>query len=115
MRRRSSPLLLVLVALGCSESHNGEPACEPHEPPCAAGFIEWTDESCFMNDASREERCRRQGDGLCHELCTTDADCTDPCRPHCRDIVFFHGGGALCDGADFVRVCREQPVDACDL
>lgn len=115
MKLRSSFLLLVLT-LGCSDSHPGSMMCASYDPPCGAGQIEWTDEVCFDNDAAPEDRCSPRGDGLCYELCEVDADCADPCRPHCSEIAFYRGSPFACvPPGEVMRVCKEDAAGFCDL
>jgi len=106
----------TLLLSACSESHPGSLECGSYDPPCAADSVEWTDEHCFMSDASPEERCDPRGDGLCYQRCITDADCADPCRPYCGEIGFFMSSPFICAPPGYVvRVCREHSRGACEI
>ncbi|RLB57415.1 MAG: hypothetical protein DRJ42_00310 [Deltaproteobacteria bacterium] len=107
----------LVTITACADSHDGIRPAGSYDPPCGEGSIEWTDEQCFRNDASREERCMPRGDGLCYEHCEEDADCTDSGRPHCAELKLDRGGvGACIDPiGEIVWVCRDMPYRVCEL
>ncbi len=89
---------------------DGSPA--PLAPaPCPPGYFYYTDEICGPELSGSACVPDRVGDQLCHQTCTTDADCSDPCRPHCRTLGLYAHGDYNCDAQ--VRVCGTSTVDDC--
>src|SRR6478609_11288502 len=101
-------LLLVLGAMlvtGCESGSRSSPLHEPKDGKCGPNEFLYEDESCpppAVADAA--SKCEPEGDGLCHERCKTDADCTDPGRPYCRVLGVFAGYDYNCNVG--VLVCR---------
>jgi hypothetical protein len=62
-------------------------------------------------DAGPVDPCEPEGDSLCHQRCTSNADCSDPSRPFCGIQGVFAGFDYNCDVG--VRICRERPGDDC--
>jgi hypothetical protein len=56
--------------------------------------------------------CESWGDGLCYLLCRSNADCTDPCFPFCREL-WLYAGNEHC-GASSKLVCLRRDRDTCD-
>jgi len=95
--------LLALTALGCTPPTpvDGEP---PTNLPdggvtCRADGYLYVDTLCGYGAST----CSDAGDGLCHRLCTTDADCG--ALSTCKNVCLFHGsdgctqGPAICQPA----------------
>lgn len=117
---RAGLVLAVLVAMGCSSSHPEESdaamaRCEVPAPlaaaPCAAGYFAYVDPVCGPTPPDAGSMCGEGGDGLCHQECETDADCTDPCRPLCRRLGLFDGGDFNCNRV--VTVCSAEDRNDC--
>ncbi|RLB54222.1 MAG: hypothetical protein DRJ42_09735 [Deltaproteobacteria bacterium] len=106
----------MLTFAACADSHDAMPVCDSPEPPCGPGFVEWTDERCWLIDGSTDGNCDSFGDGLCYRRCRTDADCGDPCRPHCEELAFYRGGPTYCGPpGEVLLVCKDVPIGSCDL
>ena len=73
-----------------------------------AGCFVWTDQMCPLGGSS----CTDVGDGLCHAICESDADCVDPAFPHCSVQGLWKGGDFGCNGE--VLICRSKSVDDCE-
>jgi hypothetical protein len=71
--------------------------CNP-APPCPAGWVLYTDQSCGPFDLTN---CFHQGDGLCYQPCSGNADCTDPRFPVCGTLSFFRGADVPTASATF--------------
>lgn len=86
--------------------------CVLPEPPCEDGSFLYEDPICgpVPPDAG-SGTCGEAGDGLCHQRCTTDGDCTDPCRPFCRRLGLYDGGDGACNRT--VTICRATDRDEC--
>jgi hypothetical protein len=115
MRRATIMAIGVIVATGCESaatSKQSEPLEGPEAGVCPSATFLYEDESCpGVTDAGSSLQCTQEGDGLCHERCNTDADCSDPGRPYCRILGLFDGGDWNCNAG--VRVCRETDKDDC--
>lgn len=89
---------MALLATGCK----GEAAesCGPAlDPPCPPGYFHYVDEVC-----NTDAGCEQVGDGLCYQMCDSDADCGG-CG--CHPVYLFGGPDVLgCD--DFVLICGPQ-------
>lgn len=107
-------LVLSLALLSCSPP--GSTSCEDAPPlsegPCGEGFFRYQDPLCgpVPPDAGAGS-CTEAGDGLCHRECASDADCTDPCRPYCRQLGLYNGGDFNCNRV--VTICRAEDRDDC--
>ena len=108
-------LVAFLVTACDSGSSSSSRALLP--PPdggkCGTGQFLYDDFSCpppgvVILDAAS---CEHEGDLLCHERCTSNADCLDPARPYCRILGLFAGYDSNCNVG--VRICRERDVDDC--
>ena len=73
-----------------------------------AGCFVWKDSMCGYG----ARPCTDVGDGLCHALCTDDADCVDPAFPHCSVQGLWKGGDFGCNGS--VLMCRSESKDDCE-
>jgi hypothetical protein len=101
--------------LGCFQAHRQSAPCPSDEWYAFQG-----DTRCFLCASSAEPgcssmvsyHCMRWGDGLCYRRCENDDDCTDPCFPFCRKILFY-GGGDHCGGSS-KSVCLRADRDTCD-
>jgi hypothetical protein len=78
----------------------GEPALAGG---CGEGHWQQTGQSCGPFSAG----CRPWGDGLCYRLCTTSADCADPCAHSCRAMPYFNGGDTP---SGSMPVCQPGPA-----
>jgi hypothetical protein len=80
-------------------------------PPCPSGDFYYTDRACGPTPGGALSCGSDEGDLRCHKLCATDAECADPCRPHCHTLGLFSGGDYQCNG--HVRVCGTSTSDEC--
>jgi len=79
-------------------------------PPCPDGYYLYADR-VGGPDPGGGHSSAPVGDQLCHQICKTDADCTDPCHPSCHTLGLFAGGDYNCNSK--VRVCGTETVDHC--
>ena len=107
-------LLMFSLCAGCNANdENGETGeeatCRTLEegPSCPSGYFYYTDRSCSAGGA----HCYEAGDLLCHKLCSSDADCTEECRPHCSELALFAGGDYGCHAKK--KICRESLEQVC--
>jgi hypothetical protein len=80
-------------------------------PPCPTGSFLYDDSIGGPNPTGDFTPSDPVGDQLCHHLCETDTDCTDPCRPSCHTLGLFHGGDYNCNLT--VRICGTDSADEC--
>jgi hypothetical protein len=118
MHRRTivAPFALLLALVACSSApaklacrDAGAPAL-PDGGACPAGQILWTDTMCATNPTGAMT-CKDVGDRTCYVECQTDAQCTDPCRPHCRTLGFHEGTDDACAAPR--KVCRSEDKNDC--
>lgn len=57
--------------------------------------------------------CSRRGNGRCYQRCETDADCTNPDRPHCSVLGLFASGDYSCNNS--VKICRSTCLNECPV
>jgi hypothetical protein len=89
-------------------------------PPCPTenGWFVYVDKRCYLCGpqnpsppcTSMGYSCESSGDGLCYRLCTTSADCPDPCTPFCRKIYLYSGGDQC---GYWQSVCLPSDRDIC--
>ena len=80
--------------------------------PCPTGYFLYRDSiNGPMQSTGGRPPASPSGDNLCHQECTSDADCTDPCRPRCHVLGLYQGGDFKCNGR--VRVCGTATYDEC--
>ena len=98
----------------CKALSGNEPICKALSPPpdpvgsqCPAGYWRYVDEVCFESDGT----CDPAGDGKCYKVCAANADCPDPCRPHCTRQG-LHKGHNMCF-SDGPLICSEWEVITC--
>ena len=92
--------------VNCTQARRSAAPC-----PSSQWYAFQGDSRCFLCASSVEPGCSSHvtytctswGDGLCYLLCQSDADCTDPCFPFCRDLMLY-GGNEHC-GASSRSVC----------
>ena len=127
----STALLCALACAGCSDGDDGEgwspqervdgghdagdvdaAHCEADTGPppdsCEPGQYQYEDTLCSPPPG---DQCEPYGDGRCYDLCETDADCTDSCRPYCRTLGLFAGGDWGCN--EWRYVCQSTTFDEC--
>jgi hypothetical protein len=94
----------VLPFSGCGGSSAEDANCSElaHGPACPTGYFYFTDRACQAGGFG----CQEHGDLLCHKSCTSDSDCDEGCRSHCRQIGLFSGGDYGCNST--VKICRED-------
>jgi hypothetical protein len=112
--------LLVSMITACdsaSKASDSVPLSAPDGGRCATHRFLYDDVSCppgaaIPLDAGLSPmQCTQEGDLLCHERCTSDADCSDRSRPYCRILGLFAGYDWNCNVG--VRICRGRDVDDC--
>ncbi len=80
--------------------------CRPASP-CPTGRMAYQDTICPWPSGT----CTPNGDGLCYQRCSTDADCTDSKFPLCSGSIYLYGGS---DYGQTVHVCQSvQDVAGC--
>ncbi|MEI9951668.1 MAG: hypothetical protein WDO74_22480 [Pseudomonadota bacterium] len=92
-----------------------KPVCEGAPPPlpsapCPGDYFHYSEQICGPTPGG-DRSCSLAGDQLCHQVCTTDADCSDPCRPYCRTIGLYAGGDYGCNRK--LWVCSASNFDQC--
>lgn len=122
IRRR--PRLLMVAALVCAACGSSSETPEPAPLPapdggmCAADQFLYDDFSCpppgsAMLDAGfLGMQCSHEGDSLCHQRCTVDADCKASSRPYCRIRGLYAGYDSNCNVG--VRICEQRDRDPAD-
>lgn len=82
----------------------------PVNGACPTGHWLSKDEACnFYNGGWI---CSELGDNLCYPTCQTDADCVDPCRPHCA-FQQLHHGIDVCASDVGVYICSDATELGC--
>ncbi len=113
------PLALgALLIGGCGDTRASAPLAGPTGPDggtCPAGKFLYDDFSCPppipLEAGTPKPPCTPEGDHLCHERCSSSADCVDPARPYCRILGLYAGHDWNCNVG--VRICRETATDDC--
>jgi hypothetical protein len=91
------------------------PLSKPDGGTCKTGYFLYDDHSCpppgALDAGLSDAQCNQEGDLLCHERCTSDADCRDPSRPYCRILGLFANYDWNCNVG--VRICRDRDANDC--
>lgn len=119
--RQPGLLLVLCIATGCAS--DASPVAPPRSAPltlpdggtCGPHEFLYDDVSCPNPGAALHSdagQCVQEGDSLCHQRCSSDADCTDPTRRYCRVLGLFASYDSNCNVG--VRICRERDADDCN-
>lgn len=118
-RSRPHPVATALIALalaGCA----GSGVCKAEEAaPLAVADADGTLRceggrylsSDLLGGPDAPGPREQMGDLRCYDACTSDADCRDPCLPHCSVQGLFNGGDFSCNAT--IRLCRAKAEDDC--
>lgn len=118
---RAAPLAVSLLWFGTSAC-SGSAVCEGEaaaplavadadgELRCEEGRFLHSD---FLGSPEGGFPPEQKGSLRCYETCRSDADCNDPCLPHCSVQGLFSGGDYSCNAT--IRLCRTQADDDCSI
>lgn len=111
--------LLTLSACnadGCSCPTPPEKECTRLRSPaapvngqCQVGEWKFVDSTCDPFGGG----CDDLGDGLCYQLCESDADCVDPCRRNCAPQPLYKSTDFCSTGSEGPRICSPTLTNAC--
>ena len=125
--------LCLLVVSGCSsdvetdsetqidaeaDSEDSDDAGDagPYERECQPDDFVYHDRGCDLpsrdTGTGDEATCSEEGDGKCYARCETDADCTDPERPHCSNLGLYSDSDYSC--AEDINICHAEEFDDCE-
>ena len=111
------PLLWLAISAcsgsGVCEGEAAAPLAIPDadgELSCAEGKFLYSD---FLGSPGSGLPPEQMGSLRCYDTCRSDADCHDPCLPHCSVQGLFSGGDFNCNAT--IRLCRAKANDDCSV
>lgn len=91
--------------------------CSSPDAGCGPDCWKYDDTMCDICDMSDPScvdgyGCWQVGDGACYQLCSSDADCTNPGYPYCAPFG-LNEGQSYSDCHPGPKVCRSEQFPGC--